>query len=150
MNKEDIAKRYKKMVSTIEDDKIYDGRGTFDLYQCEKCSREKITTYADKGVTPFIIGCSCGGNMQHTKSFKSVPDYIRVFKWKRPTLEQTMKLSDGLIEHILNGGLVLDTDIHTTSHQKAAEKSLEKKLEFEPPLTRQQRRKLERLSKKRN
>ena len=107
MNKEDITKRYAEMVSTIEDAQIYDGRGTFDLYQCEKCSCEKITTYADKGVTPFIIGCSCGGNMQHTKSFKSVPDYIRVFKWKRPTLEQTMKLSDGQIEHVLNGGLIL-------------------------------------------
>lgn len=68
MNIQEIRNRYAKMVSTIEDAGIYDGRGTFDLYQCEKCSREKITTYADKGVTPFIIGCSCGGNMQHTKT----------------------------------------------------------------------------------
>ncbi|EFS33754.2 hypothetical protein BSGG_4454 [Bacteroides sp. D2] len=135
------------MVSTIEDDGIYDGRGTFDLYQCEKCSREKITTYADKGVTPFIIRCDCGGNMQHTKTFKSVPDYIRVFKWKRPTLEQTIKLSDGQIEHILNGGLVLDTDIYTPSSE-SVKKSLEKIPKFIPPLTRQQRRKMERESKK--
>lgn len=70
----------------------------------------KITTYADKGVTPFIIRCSCGGLMQHTRSFKNVPDYIRVFRWKRPTLEQTMKLSKGMMEHVLNGGLVLDID----------------------------------------
>nr|DAQ41031.1 MAG TPA: hypothetical protein [Caudoviricetes sp.]DAS88750.1 MAG TPA: hypothetical protein [Caudoviricetes sp.] len=48
--------------------------------------------------------------MQHTRSFKNVPDYIRVFRWKRPTLEQTMKLSKGMMEHVLNGGLVLDID----------------------------------------
>lgn len=112
MNKIDISKRYAKMVSAIEGDNIYDGRGTFDLYQCEKCTREIITTYADKGVTPFSIQCSCGSNMQHIESFNSVPDYIRVFKWKRPTLEQTLKLSDGQIEHIFNGGLILDLDIH--------------------------------------
>ena len=85
--------------------------------------------------------------MQHTKTFKSVPDYIRVFKWKRPTLEQTIKLSDGQIEHVLNGGLVLDTDIYTPSSEYV-KKSLEKTLEFIPPLTRQQRRKMERESKK--
>lgn len=108
--KKDITKRYTKMASTIEDAKIHDGRGTYDLYECEKCGRNKITTYAAKGVTPFIIRCSCGGLMQHTRSFKNVPDYIRVFRWKRPTLEQTMKLSKGMMEHVLNGGLVLDID----------------------------------------
>lgn len=148
MNIQEIRNRYAKMVDTIDGANIYDGRGTYDLYQCEKCSCEKITTYADKGVTPFIIGCSCGSNMQHTKSFKSVPDYIRVFKWKRPTLEQTMKLSDGQIEHVLNGGLILDLDIHTTE-RKAVKRSLEKTIEFTPPLTRQQRRKMERESKRR-
>ena len=30
--KKDITKRYTKMASTIEDAKIYDGRGTYDLY----------------------------------------------------------------------------------------------------------------------
>lgn len=110
MKKEDIAKKYSEMVSTIEESKIYDGRGTYDLYRCEKCANDIITTYADKGVTPFMTICSCGGSLQHEKSFQSVPDYVRVLKWKRPTLEQTMKLSDGLIEHVLSGGLVLITD----------------------------------------
>ena len=149
MNIQEIRNRYAKMVSTIEDAGIYDGRGTFDLYQCEKCFREKITTYADKGVTPFIIGCSCGGNMQHTKTFKSVPDYIRVFKWKRPTIDQTIKLPDRQIEHVLNGGLILDSDLYTPASE-SVKKSLEKTPEFIPPLTRQQRRKMERESKRRN
>lgn len=112
MNRIDVEKRYAKMVSTIEKAKIYDGRGVYDLYECEKCKHQKITLYVDKGVTPFMIKCVCGNFMQHTKSYRSVPEYVRVFKWKRPTLEQLMNLSNGLIEHVLNGGLVLDSDIY--------------------------------------
>lgn len=111
MNKEDITKRYIEMASTIEDAKIYDGRGTYDVYRCKKCGQDKVTTYADKGVTPFVMGCDCGGDMTHIKTFRYVPNYIEVIKWIRPTLEQTLELSDGMIEHVLNGGLVLDTDI---------------------------------------
>ncbi|NDV93485.1 hypothetical protein D0T84_00945 [Dysgonomonas sp. 521] len=112
MNKETITERYIEMASTIEDANIYDGRGIYDLYECEKCNRHKVTLYEDKGVTPFMIKCDCGAFMQHTKSYKNIPDYVRVYKWKRPTLEQTRALPDGLIEHVLNGGLVLDSDIH--------------------------------------
>lgn len=43
------------MASTIEDAKIYDGRGTYDLYECEKCGRNKITTYAAKGLLPLLL-----------------------------------------------------------------------------------------------
>lgn len=32
----------------------------------------------------------------------------KMINWYRPTLEQTLKMSDGMIEHILNGGLILD------------------------------------------
>lgn len=112
MNKEEIEKRYSEMVLTIESANIYDGRGEYDLYECDKCRNYKITLYTVKGVTPFMIRCECGGFMQHTKSYRSVPDYIRVFRWKRPTLEETMILSEGLIEHVLKGGLVLDIDIN--------------------------------------
>jgi len=112
MDRQEIEKRYTKIASTIEDAKIYDGRGVYDLYECKKCGHHKITLYEDKGVTPFMIKCKCDDFMQHAKSYKNVPDYIRVEKWRRPTLEQTMLLSDGLIEHVLNGGLVLDTEIH--------------------------------------
>jgi len=118
MKKIDIIKRYNEMASTIEEAKIYDGRGVYDLYECKKCRNSQITLYEDKGVTPFMIGCKCGSLMQHTKSYRSVPDYIRVSKWKRPSLEQTMMLPDGLIEHVLNGGLVLDSEIHLAMLQK--------------------------------
>lgn len=124
MKTQDIENRYKKMVSTIEDAKIYDGRGIYDLYVCEKCQNQKITLYKDKGVTPFMIGCNCGGSMQHTKSFKSVPDYVRVDNWIRPSLEQLNQLSTGLIEHILNGGLVLSSEVYLAMLKKQIKQSV--------------------------
>ncbi len=112
MKKEEIEKRYNKMVSGIEEAGIYDGRGTYDLYECEKCGHSIITTYAVKGVTPFIIRCKgCGGDMIHEKTYKSIPEAIYAIKWVRPTLKQTMGLSTGLIEHVLNGGLVMETEL---------------------------------------
>ena len=109
--KKDILDRYDKMVSTIEYADIYDGRGTYDLYKCEKCNKQKFTTYSVKGVTPFCIECSCGGTMNHDKTYKSVPDHIPVEKWVRPNKEQLKILSNYSIEHVLNGGLVLQSDL---------------------------------------
>ena len=110
LSKEEVDK-YNEMVSNIESCNIYDGRGTFDLYECNKCTNMKITTYAVKGVTPFCMNCSCGGLLQHTKSFNSVPSYINVEKWIRPTLETLEMLSKGEINHVLNGGLLLESEI---------------------------------------
>ncbi|MDH6304629.1 hypothetical protein M2459_001364 [Parabacteroides sp. PF5-5] len=124
MKNENITNRYEEMLSTIEDAKIYDGRGVYDLYECEKCGHQQITLYEDKGVTPFMIRCECGDFMQHTKSFRSVPDYIRVSKWRRPTLDQLLMLSDVSIEHVLNGGLVLDSEIHLAMLSKKQQPSM--------------------------
>ena len=33
---------------------------------------------------------------------------MNVMDWYRPTLEQTLKMPDRVIEHILNGGLILE------------------------------------------
>lgn len=79
-NNDEIKKRFHELTTTIEDAKIYDGRGTFDLYACILCGHGKITTYYDKGVIPFMIACNCGSNMQHIKSYKSMPDHIEVHK----------------------------------------------------------------------
>lgn len=68
MSKNNIAQQYNSMVASIEDAKIYDGRGEYNLYECNKCNNYKVTLYKDKGVTPFIMRCKCGGDMMHTKS----------------------------------------------------------------------------------
>ena len=85
MSKDNIAQQYNNMVASIEDAKIYDGRGEYNLYECNKCNNYKVTLYKDKGVTPFIMRCKCGGDMMHTKSSKQAPpSYVKVHNWVRP------------------------------------------------------------------
>ena len=77
-----------------------------------KCNNYKVTLYKDKGVTPFIMRCKCGGDMMHTKSSKQAPpSYVKVHNWVRPSLKQTMSLSKGMRNHILNGGLILEDEL---------------------------------------
>ena len=112
MSKNNIAQQYNSMVASIEDAKIYDGRGEYNLYECNKCNNYKVTLYKDKGVTPFIMRCKCGGDMMHTKSSKqALPSYVKVYNWVRPNLEQTMSLSEDMRNHILNGGLILEDEL---------------------------------------
>ena len=124
-------KEYENFCESIVNEKMYDGRGTYDLYECMAkhdpkmypgiptsvletmptgCGEKIITTYAVKGVTPFTIKCpKCGATMQHTHTFSFVPENVTVQKWVRPTYEQYCKLSKGAKEHIENGGLLLET-----------------------------------------
>lgn len=111
MKKEDIEKKYNELVNTIEPKLMYDGRGKVDRYTCEDCGHSIYTTYRDKGVTPFTIKCKkCGGTKYHDKTYdkKNVPGYVLVMDWYRPTLEKTLKMSDEMIDHVLNGGLILE------------------------------------------
>ena len=49
MSKNNIAQQYNSMVASIEDAKIYDGRGEYNLYECNKCNNYKVTLYKDNG-----------------------------------------------------------------------------------------------------
>jgi hypothetical protein len=113
MRKQDIAKQYYDIVNSIEDAKMYDGRNTVDRYICDMCGCMIHTTYKDKGVTPFTIRCpKCNGTMYHRQTFRkdTVPNWVKVRNWYRPTLEQTLSMTDGMIQHILKGGLILEED----------------------------------------
>lgn len=99
------------MVDSIETAQMYDGRNTVDRYVCKKCGNQMFTTYKDKGVTPFTVVCrDCKGTMYHdgTYPMTSIPSCIQVLKWYRPSLEQTLRMNESQIWHILHGGLVLD------------------------------------------
>lgn len=105
---------YEKFCDNAENMKIYDGRNTYDLYECENvdCCARMVTTYADKGVTPFVMICpKCGKAMEHSKTFYAVADYVKVTKFVRPTYEQYCNLSPGTQHHIEQGGLVLETEL---------------------------------------
>lgn len=103
---------YNKLCTDSDDMQVYDGRGTYDIYECENCNHHLVTTYAVKGVTPFTIRCpKCGKTMMHTQTLKSAPANEKVIRWIRPTYEQYCKLSYGFRDHIGNGGLIMETDI---------------------------------------
>lgn len=119
MNKEQIKKEYNELVNSIEEMRMYDGRNTVDRYVCKRCGAHLYTTYIDKGVTPFTIQCRrCSvGTMIHDKTFRkeTIPSYIVVLGWYRPTLEQTLRMSEGAISHVLKGGLFLEDELNVNS-----------------------------------
>lgn len=103
---------YTKFCADAEQMDVYDGRGTYDLYVCDDCCHQVITTYEVKGITPFVIKCSkCGGAMKHIATYKNVHPETKVLKWIRPTYNQYLKLSSFTRQHIEDGGLILETSI---------------------------------------
>ncbi len=109
MGRKAIEKRYNEMVANIENWKMYDGRGTIDKYVCRKCGNVIYTTYKDKGVTPFTIRCNkCGSTMEHEDTLAKAPEGAVVKNWYRPTLKNALRKGDGVLEHVLNGGLLLE------------------------------------------
>lgn len=114
---EQIINEYNKLVSEIEQTRMYDGRGEYNGYTCEKCGYITTTLYKDKGVTPFIIKCpKCGGAAMHNITTHiappCVPDrYSEVKNWVRPTIEQLLKMPPATIDHVLNGGLVFEEEL---------------------------------------
>ena len=107
-----IRYQYKRLVKEIPTMKIYDGRGKgYDVYVCKQCGGTMTTRYMDKGVTPAMLMCrKCGGDAWHTQTVKYVSGGME-HNWVRPPLEWLLKQSDGMVKHVLQGGLVLEEDI---------------------------------------
>lgn len=105
--------RYHQLLRRIEKVGIYDGRGKgIDVYECSKCGHKLYTYYKDKGVTPFTISCpKCSDIMMHNRTIRAVAPGIKPIPWLRPTFKQMLKLSPGIIEHVLQGGLILKTHL---------------------------------------
>ena len=118
MNVKELKSQYDKLVSEIETEKGYDGRDKgVDVYVCEKCGKQFYTRYKDKGVTPFTIQCrreGCNATMIHRTTISEAQaknEGLAVHNWVRPTFEQLQTLSEGAIEHVLNGGLMLEDEL---------------------------------------
>ena len=119
MTQKDLKTKYDNLVGSIEKERIYDGRDKgVDVYICEKCGAIKYTRYKDKGVTPFTIGCKCGCTMVHDKTISELDAVIEkatVHNWVRPPFElldkQRKKNRFDVIDHVLNGGLVLESEL---------------------------------------
>lgn len=109
-------KQYERKCRSFEEARMYDGRGEYNGYCCEKCGYIVATYYKDKGVTPFVIQCpECGGMAQHTITSMDAPpkrpNISAVKNWVRPDYEQFVKLSPATQQHVLNGGLVCEDEL---------------------------------------
>lgn len=118
-NRQKIRRQYKKLVGGIEGLKIYDGRGKgIDVYICSVCHKKTLTRYKDKGVTPFIMQCPyCDGYAEHANTISeqdarilNVVESADIINWVRPPLQWLLKHKEA-VEHVLNGGLVLEKEI---------------------------------------
>lgn len=118
MNKNELKQQYDKLAAEIESAQMFDGRNKgVDVYVCKKCGKRFYTRYKDKGVTPFTIKCRhCEhGTMMHDQTISEQVANVMAFEvhnWVRPTFEQLQKLSDGAIDHVLNGGLMLEDELN--------------------------------------
>ena len=126
--KKELKSKYDALINNVNNNRldVYDGRGKgVDVYICQKCGAHILTRYKALGVTPFIMNCqNCGtGYAYHVqtisvevaKSLCNLGECYKgkVFEWVRPSFEwlnkQRKKDRVGVIEHVLNGGLVLES-----------------------------------------
>ncbi len=128
MTEKELKSKYDALINDVNNKRldVYDGRGKgVDVYICQKCGAHILTRYKDLGVTPFIMNCkNCGtGYAEHVQTIsEEVAKRLcdrgecykgKVFEWVRPSFEwlnkQRKKDRLGVIEHVLNGGLVLES-----------------------------------------
>lgn len=120
MNKKELTKKFNRLLQDVDSMKIYDGRGKgVNQYQCEECGAIFYTRYGDKGFTPFMIRCrnnKCDGFMVHNDTLSNAHAScmrLDVVSWVRPDLHEFLLMKPALQEHVLNGGLVLETELQT-------------------------------------
>jgi len=122
MSEKELKQKYDALVKRVPGERMYDGRDKgVDVYICKKCGAVVYTRYKDKGVTPFTIACrnkDCKEVMMHEKTISEMDamlNKVTVQNWVRPTFEwlnkQRKKGNEGVIEHVLNGGLVMESEL---------------------------------------
>ena len=128
MNKKELKKQYDELVSDIETAQMFDGRNKgVDIYKCKDCGFVFYTRYKDKGVTPFTVRCrNCehGTAIHDETTTEQMASFlgVNVHDWVRPTFEQLLKLNEGVQEHVLNGGLLLEDELDSDDTNLVKEK----------------------------
>lgn len=110
MTKNHITKKYKSLLKKVETDDFYtkiDLTIRVNCYTCQFCNRITKTKDIDSGVTPFIHSCAYCNGFAHSSMYNDLAPHLKpVEEWYRPSLEETLKLSPGSLDHVLQGGLL--------------------------------------------
>lgn len=102
----DTKFKYAKLIYNVAHDEYYqiDLSNRTNIYTCDKGHITK-TIDVDAGCTPFMKLCHCGERSLSSFYKDNHPEVEPTQEWYRPTLEEVLKMSDGMREHVLSGGL---------------------------------------------
>lgn len=116
MNKSEIKRMYTQLIREVQTNEFYTKKRDSDtnVYRCPKGHLNK-TIDVDPGVTPFFHQCkvcrdACvkldESSLAQSTFYNDVaPNLKPSEEWFRPTLQEALKLNDGELEHLFNGGL---------------------------------------------
>ena len=83
-------------------------RKRVNSYRCDTCGKDTVTIDRDEGVTPFILGCrvtaGCSG-MGTSAMYKPGEKRRPTHEWFSPNEQERKRLSRGMLEHVIRGGL---------------------------------------------
>ena len=86
----------------------YGFKGKVNVYVCEACRGKTVTRDLEAGVTPFLIQCrakaGCKGHAQ-SLMYRCDQGLQETHQWVLP--KPTDILSEGELDHVANGGLLL-------------------------------------------
>lgn len=86
-------------------------KGKKNIYTCEKCAAHIVTVDVDDGVTPFMIRCEvtqgCNGRMRSSLYRVFDQSMKASHEWYRPSPASGEALSGPVLDHVMNGGLLL-------------------------------------------
>jgi hypothetical protein len=102
-----IELQYAELMHDIKTNEYYniDLTNRTNTYTCPGGHITK-TRDIDAGVTPFMHSCGTCGEIATSSFYRDThPNLEPTEEWYRPTLEEVFKLSEGLREHVLQGGL---------------------------------------------
>lgn len=110
MKNKEIEKKYKKLLKDIETDDFYKKINLtyrVNCYVCGVCGHITKTIDVDPGVTPFMHNCEKCGQIAHSTFYTDIaPEQEYTEEWYRLSLDEVLQMqNEGLIEHILRGGL---------------------------------------------
>ena len=116
MNTEEISKKYNELIEDVKTNDFYtsiDLTNRINVWVCESQGQinphQHVCKDVDAGVTPFIIQCRVCKGEARSVMYRIHPDFKKrlevKYEWYRPSLEETLKESPAMIDHILRGGL---------------------------------------------
>src|SRR5690606_33264246 len=103
----DIEIKYLQLMEDIKTNNYYkiDLTNRTNVYTCKNGHLTK-TRDVDPGVTPFFHSCKTCREIAKSSFYADThPELKAIQEWYRPSLEEVLKMSDGMREHVLSGGL---------------------------------------------